>query len=154
MLKWLWLAAAVALLDQATKGLASRYLLLHDAVPVLPSFNLTLMHNSGAAFSFLHDAAGWQRWFFTAIALVVSGVLIAWMRRLQPGQHWVAAALALVIGGAVGNVWDRLTLGYVVDFIQLYYGRWYWPAFNVADSAITVGAVLLLVDALRRPDAR
>jgi signal peptidase II len=149
VLKWLWLSGVVLALDRVTKEWASAALALHQPVPVWPSFNLTLMHNRGAAFSFLSDASGWQRWFFTVIALAVSAGLIVWLRRLDGSQRWLAVALALVIGGALGNVWDRLTLGYVVDFIQVYYDKWYWPAFNVADSAISVGAAMLLIDAMR-----
>ncbi|WP_127475923.1 signal peptidase II [Sulfurivermis fontis] len=149
MLKWLWLSVVVIALDQFTKVLATAKLALHEPVAVLPLFNLTLMHNTGAAFSFLSQAGGWQRWFFVAIAVAVSAALIAWLRQLQRHQVWLAAALALVLGGALGNVWDRIRLGYVVDFIDLYYGDWHWPAFNVADSAITVGAIMLLLDALR-----
>ncbi len=149
MLKWLWVSLVVVVLDQATKFLASGTLILHDPVAVLPFFNLTLMHNPGAAFSFLAGASGWQRWFFTALAVVVSVVLAVWLRRLQPQEKWMAAALALVLGGAVGNLIDRVMYGYVVDFIQLFYEGWYYPAFNIADSAITVGAVMLVIDALR-----
>ncbi|MEW6646338.1 MAG: signal peptidase II [Pseudomonadota bacterium] len=149
MLKWLWLSVVVIALDQLTKVLATANLALHEPVPVLPLFNLTLMHNTGAAFSFLSQAGGWQRWFFVAIAVAVSAALIAWLRQLQRHQAWLAVALALVLGGALGNVWDRVMLGYVVDFIDLYYGDWHWPAFNVADSAITVGAIMLLLDAVR-----
>lgn len=149
MLKWLWLSALVIVLDIATKAFASASLVLHDPVAIFPGFNLTLMHNSGAAFSFLSDASGWQRWFFTVIALGVSVALLVWIKRLQASQVWLAIALAMILGGALGNVWDRITLGYVVDFIQVYYDRWYWPAFNIADSAISVGAVLLIIDSLR-----
>ncbi|GAB4292534.1 MAG: signal peptidase II [Thiohalomonadaceae bacterium] len=149
MLKWLWLSVVVIALDQFTKVLATTNLALHEPVPVLPMFNLTLMHNTGAAFSFLSQAGGWQRWFFVAIAVAVSAALIAWLRQLPRHQAWLAVALALVLGGALGNVWDRIMLGYVVDFIDLYYGDWHWPAFNVADSAITVGAIMLLLDAVR-----
>lgn len=147
MLKWLWLSVAVIALDQITKALASAHLVLHEPVPVVPLFNLTLMHNSGAAFSFLAQAGGWQRWFFVAVAIAVSVALAWWLRQLQRNQLWLAVALALVLGGALGNVWDRVTLGYVVDFVDVYYGDWHWPAFNVADSAISVGAIMLLVDA-------
>lgn len=149
MLKWLWLSVVVIALDQITKALASAHLVLREPVPLLPFFNLTLMHNSGAAFSFLSSAGGWQRWFFVVIALGVSVALIWWLRQLQRSQLSLALALALVLGGALGNVWDRIMLGYVVDFVDLYYGSRHWPAFNVADAAITVGAVLLLLDALR-----
>ncbi len=149
MLKWLWVSVLVVVLDQAAKFLASGMLILHDPVAVLPFFNLTLMHNPGAAFSFLADASGWQRWFFTVLAAIVSIVLVVWLRRLPPQEKWMAAALALVLGGAVGNLIDRLMYGYVVDFIELYYKDWYYPAFNIADAAITVGAVMLVVDTLR-----
>jgi signal peptidase II len=148
MLKWLWLSALLVALDLATKALASHYLTLYRPLPVLPGFNLTLMHNSGAAFSFLSTASGWQRWFFSGIAAVVSVVLVIWLRRLDRSQTWLAVALALVLSGALGNLWDRLTLGYVVDFIQIYYEQWSWPAFNVADSAISIGAVMLVIDSL------
>ncbi len=147
-LKWLLLSAVVVALDLWTKSLASEHLVMHRPMPVFPGFNLTLMHNEGAAFSFLSTAGGWQRWFFAIIAAVVSVVIVAWLARLKPGQRGLALALALILGGALGNLWDRLTLGYVVDFIQVYYRQWYWPTFNIADSAITVGAVMLVLDSL------
>ena len=149
MLKWLWLSVVVIVLDQVSKYWASTSLDLHDPVSVLPFFNLTLMHNQGAAFSFLSQAGGWQRWFFTIIALVVTAVIVQWIRRLSPAETRMAAALALIAGGALGNVWDRVQLGYVVDFIDIYYGTWHWPAFNIADSAITVGAFMLIVEGFR-----
>lgn len=149
MLRWIWISAFVIVLDLATKWLASTYLVLHEPVAVLPMFNLTLMHNTGAAFSFLSSAAGWQRWFFSIVAVVVSAAIVIWMRRLSGEERWNAIALALILGGALGNLWDRVTLGYVVDFIQIYYERWAWPAFNIADSAICIGAVMLVIDALR-----
>ena len=148
--KWLWLSALVIALDQASKWLASAKLVLHSPVEVMPMFNLTLMHNRGAAFSFLHNAEGWQRWFFVLIALVVSTVIIAWLRRLQPAQRLMAAGLSLILGGALGNVWDRIVQGYVVDFIDVYYDHWHWPAFNVADSAIVLGAALLIIESFRQ----
>ena len=148
-LKWLWLSALIIVLDLSTKSIASHYLVLYQPLPVFPGFNWTLMHNTGAAFSFLSDASGWQRWFFSIIAIVVSVGITIWLKRLQPNQVWLAVSLALILGGALGNVWDRLTLGYVVDFIQVYYDKWAWPAFNVADSAIVVGAVILVIDSLR-----
>jgi signal peptidase II len=148
-MRWLWLSAAVIALDQLTKWLASALLVLHDPLPVVPFFNLTLTHNPGAAFSFLSQAGGWQRWFFATVALGVSVAIVLWMRRVPRGEGWVSGALALVLGGAAGNLIDRLLLGYVVDFVDLYYGTWHWPAFNVADSAITVGVAVLLIDALR-----
>jgi signal peptidase II len=148
MARWLSISVLVILLDQITKYIANTGLVYAEAVPVVPSFNLTLMYNRGAAFSFLSDAAGWQRWFFVAISLGASVLLIVWLRKLKPQQWVLAVALSLVLGGAVGNLIDRLWLGYVIDFIQLYYRGFYWPAFNVADSAISVGAVLLIWDAL------
>ena len=148
-LKWLWLSVLVIALDLLTKAIASHYLVLHQPVAVFPGFNWTLMHNTGAAFSFLSNESGWQRWFFTLIAIVVSVGIAVWMKRLQSDRVWLPVSLALILGGALGNVWDRLTLGYVVDFIQVYYDKWAWPAFNVADSAISVGAVLLIIDSLR-----
>jgi signal peptidase II len=148
MAKWLSISVLVILLDQITKYIANTGLVYAEAVPVVPSFNLTLLYNRGAAFSFLSDAAGWQRWFFVAISLGASVLLIVWLRKLKPQQWVLAVALSLVLGGAVGNLIDRLWLGYVIDFIQLYYKGFYWPAFNVADSGISVGAVLLIWDAL------
>jgi signal peptidase II len=148
MARWLSISVLVILLDQITKYVANTGLVYGEPVPIVPSFNLALMYNRGAAFSFLSEAAGWQRWFFVAISLTASVLLIAWLRRLNPQQWILAVALSLVLGGAVGNLIDRLWLGYVIDFIQLYYREFYWPAFNVADSAITVGAVLLVWDAL------
>ncbi len=147
MLKWLWLSVLVIALDQLTKLWASSGLTYAEPVAVIPFFNLTLMHNTGAAFSFLSSAGGWQRWFFTVVALFVSVVIVLWLRRLEAAQRWLAAALALILGGALGNVWDRLVHGYVVDFLDFYYAQWHWPAFNIADSAIFIGAVMLLIDA-------
>ncbi len=149
MLKWLWVSALVMALDLATKAMASHYLVLYQPVPVFPGFNWTLAHNPGAAFSFLSTESGWQRWFFSAIALVVSIGITIWIKRLTPTQTMLAVSLALVLGGALGNLWDRATLGYVVDFIDVYYQQSHWPAFNLADSAISVGAALLILDSLR-----
>ena len=132
-------------LDQLTKWLASTRLVMHEQNPVMPSFNLTLMHNYGAAFSFLSNAGGWQRWFFTTIAIVISIVLIVWITRLKANEKWLGVSLSLVLGGAIGNLIDRVAYGYVIDFIQWYYDRFYWPAFNIADSAIFVGAAMLLI---------
>jgi signal peptidase II len=149
MLKWLWLSGLVVVLDLGSKALATHYLELRQPVPVFPGFNWTLAHNPGAAFSFLSNESGWQRWFFSAISLVVSIGITIWIKRLNSTQTLLASALALVLGGALGNLWDRLTLGYVVDFIDVYYQQSHWPAFNIADSAISVGAVLLVIDSLR-----
>jgi signal peptidase II len=150
-LRWLGLSGVVVVCDRITKALAAEHLVPYESVPIAPLFNLTLMHNTGAAFSLLGDAGGWQRWLFIALAIALSIALIVWLVRLPRADRMLAAALALIIGGALGNLWDRLAFGYVVDFIDIYYGRWHWPAFNVADSAITVGAVLFIADSLWQP---
>jgi signal peptidase II len=146
-LVYLWLSGAVIALDQLSKAAIERGLGLYQSVVVLPVLEITRLHNSGAAFSFLADAAGWQRWLFTALAFVVSGALILWLARMDRGARALGAAVALILGGALGNVIDRLRLGHVIDFIHAHWGDHYFPAFNVADSAITIGAALLLLDA-------
>lgn len=146
--RWLALAVLVVVLDQLTKHLAETFLVYAQPHAVVPSFNLTLLYNRGAAFSFLNDAGGWQRWFFVTVSLLASIGLTVWLFRLRAGRWQLALAVALVLGGAVGNLIDRLWLGHVVDFIQVYYRNWYFPAFNIADSAITVGAILLIWDSL------
>jgi signal peptidase II len=151
--RWLWVSAVVAIADLATKAWITNAFALHESREVTPFFNLVLVHNTGAAFSFLASAGGWQRWFFTAVTVAI-GVGILVMLRRHGESRWVAAALALVLGGAVGNLWDRVSLGYVVDFIQLHAGGYSWPAFNVADSAICVGVAMLLWDSLRGSGAR
>ncbi len=148
MLKWLWLSVLVIALDQFTKVLAETMLTYGDPIAVAPFFNLMLSHNPGAAFSFLSNAGGWQRWFFVVLALAVVAVITIWMYRLPPTQRWIAAALALVVGGALGNVVDRVVYGHVIDFLDVYVGHWHWPTFNVADSAITVGVAVLIIDGL------
>ncbi len=147
MVKYLSLSCIVIVLDQITKYYANQELHLHQAVQVMPGFNLTLMYNTGAAFSFLSEASGWQRWFFIGVATLISIAIIIWMHGLPANKRWLLTALALVLGGAIGNVCDRVLLGHVVDFIEVYYQNSYWPTFNIADSAITVGAVMLLIDA-------
>jgi signal peptidase II len=147
---WLFVSAAVVWADMATKDWASEVLTLYRSHEVFSWLNMMLAHNYGAAFSFLNDAGGWQRWFFTILASVVSLGLIVWLLRL-PRREWITGlALALVIGGAIGNLVDRIELGYVVDFIDVHYAGWHWPAFNVADSAISCGVALLLIDAVRQ----
>ena len=153
MLKWIWLTVVVVILDQLTKYIASTSLIMFKPVAVMPMFNWTLMHNTGAAFSFLADAGGWQRWFFAIIAIAVSVVIVLWIKRLEQHEKWQAIALALILGGAIGNVIDRIWLGYVVDFIQVYYQQWYWPAFNIADSAIFIGVVMIIIDTIRESRA-
>ncbi len=147
-LKWLVLSVLIIIFDQITKAMASQYLFLHDPVAIVPGFNLTLMHNAGAAFSILSQAAGWQRWIFIILAIIVSTIIIVWLVRLPADKRWIACGLALILGGAIGNLLDRVMLGYVVDFIDIYYQHRHWPAFNIADSAITVGAVMLIIDAI------
>jgi signal peptidase II len=145
---WYLLALVVIVLDHLTKWLATHMLDYAQPVVLLPVLDLTLLHNRGAAFSFLSDAGGWQRWFFAAIALGVSGWIAWWLRTLPAGKAWLAMALALILGGALGNLIDRVLLGYVVDFISVHWGPHYFPAFNIADSAITVGAVMMVIDTL------
>ena len=149
MARWLWLSLLVVVLDQVTKWLAEGLLDPFRPVPLVPLLNFTLMYNEGAAFSFLSSAGGWQRWFFAVFALVMTVVLVVWLLRLKPHERLTAMALSLVAGGAVGNLIDRVLTGRVVDFIDFYVGDWHWPAFNVADSAITLGVVLLLLTSLR-----
>jgi len=150
-LRWLGLAAIVIAIDLATKAWITSAFRYGEVREVTPFFNLVLVHNTGAAFSFLADAGGWQRWFFTGIAVAISLALLVLLPRQK--NDWVAAGMALVLGGALGNLWDRVTLGKVVDFVQLHAAGYSWPAFNVADSAITVGVLLLLVDGLRPKDS-
>ena len=149
LLPWLAIAFVAVLLDQFTKTLIIGNYQLNDSRTVTSFFNLVRVHNSGAAFSFLAGASGWQRWFFVGLGIVASGFIV-WMLRSHGGQKLFGWALALILGGAIGNVVDRLLHGYVVDFIQVHAGGWYFPSFNVADSAISVGAVLLIVDELLR----
>ncbi|MGM0477299.1 MAG: signal peptidase II [Pseudomonadota bacterium] len=149
MLRWLWLTALVLLLDYMTKGLAEAHLAFNEPVSLLPFLDLRLLYNTGAAFSLLADGGGWQRWLFALLAVAVSVALVVWLARLSRGERSLAAGLALIIGGALGNLVDRLGQGYVVDFVDLHYAGWHWPAFNVADAAITIGAVLVVWDAFR-----
>ena len=142
------LAAVIVIADQITKYYATLELKMYKAVAVMPMFNFTLMHNEGAAFSFLSDAGGWQRWFFTIISLVVSILLVFWIKKLKPEEKFQAMAFSLILGGAIGNLIDRVRFGYVVDFIEIYYHQYSWPAFNIADSAITIGVIILIVDTL------
>jgi len=144
---YLWLSALVITADQLSKAAIEHGLAPFQSVVVLPVLEITRLHNSGAAFSFLANAAGWQRWLFTVLAIVVSIALVVWLRRIDRGARALATAVALILGGALGNVIDRLRLGHVVDFINAHWAGHYFPAFNVADSAITIGAVLLMLDA-------
>ena len=150
MRKWLALSAVVIVLDVYTKHLAQQFFQYGEHLPIASFFDLVRFHNEGAAFSFLAAQGGWQRVFFSAVALVASAVMIYLIRKHQ-SQKLFCFALALVLGGALGNLYDRLTLGYVVDFLLFHYHgyQYYWPAFNVADSAITLGVILLLIDGLK-----
>src|SRR6185312_12464222 len=147
-LRWLWITLLVILSDRISKYLALYYLPPFAEVPVVKHFNLTLAYNKGAAFSFLDSASGWQTWLFGAIAVIVSIGLLIWLARLSFQQRWLCIALALIVGGALGNLSDRFLYGYVIDFLDFYWNNWHWPAFNIADSAICVGAVMLFLDAL------
>ncbi|WP_070887194.1 signal peptidase II [Pseudomonas sp. D1-3] len=147
-LGWVWLSVVVFVIDQVTKFWFDNNLQMYERITVIPQvLDWTLAYNTGAAFSFLAGASGWQRWLFTLIAVVVSVILVVWMKRLKADETWLAVGLALVLGGALGNLVDRVIFGHVVDFILVHWqSNWYFPAFNIADSAITVGAVLLALD--------
>ena len=149
MVPWLALAMIILIADQFTKVLIVGYYKLGDATIVTSFFNVVRWHNVGAAFSFLAGAAGWQRWFFTGIG-IVAALFILWLLKSHAGQKLFSFALACILGGAIGNVIDRVAHGYVVDFLQFHYAGWYFPSFNVADSAITVGAAALILDEIRR----
>lgn len=148
---WLWLAAAVLLLDQLTKLMVVNNLQPYvDVIQVTGFFNLVHVHNTGAAFSLFADQPGWQRGFFVAVALIASSVILYLLRKTA-GRRMFSAALALILGGAIGNVYDRIAYGHVIDFLDVFVAGWHWPAFNIADSAISVGAVMLILDSLRKP---
>jgi signal peptidase II len=153
MLRWLWFSLLIIVLDQVTKQLIEASFMVYETLSVLPFFNLTLAYNEGAAFSFLSDQGGWQRWFFALMASGVTIVLVVWLSRLR-GEKVLALSLALVIGGAVGNLIDRLLFGHVIDFLDFFYGQYHWPAFNVADIAISIGVALLFIDALLGREVR
>lgn len=153
---WFAISAAVIVIDQLTKHYMSSLLPLCrpgfcESIEILPVFKLTLLHNTGAAFSFLSDAGGWQRWLLGGISVVVSAVIAVWLARVDRHHTLLAWALALILGGALGNLVDRVLLGYVVDFIVVHYEEHYFPAFNVADSAISIGAALLILDMFIKP---
>jgi signal peptidase II len=150
---WLWLGVAVIALDQWTKWLVVQRFEEFERLTLLPVLEFMRLHNEGAAFSFLDDAGGWQRWLFTGLAVAVSTGILIWLRRLPAkGQGLLAAGLSLILGGALGNVIDRVLHGHVIDFIRVHWEEHYFPAFNVADSAITVGAVLIVLDNLLELD--
>ena len=149
MLQWLGLAFIILLVDQFTKVLIVGYYQLGDSTTITSSFNVIRVHNSGAAFSFLAGASGWQRWFFTVLGFVAAGIIV-WMLKSHPGQKLFCFAMACILGGALGNVIDRIVYGYVIDFLDFHWRGMHFPAFNVADSAITVGAICLILDELLR----
>jgi signal peptidase II len=149
MTHWLWLSLAVLVVDQTTKWIVDSSMRVYQTIELLPFFQLTYLRNQGAAFSFLSDAGGWQRWFFVALSLAFSAGITFWLVQTRDDRRWEAAAWSLVLGGAVGNLIDRAVLGYVIDFLDVFYAQWHWPAFNVADSAITIGIIMLLIDSFR-----
>lgn len=152
-LRWLWCSFAVVVADQSTKLAAVAFLDSASSVELVPTLDLVLAYNTGAAFSFLSTAGGWQRWLFIGLAVAICGFILHWLRDLPRHARWYPLALSLILGGAVGNVIDRVRIGAVVDFIDFHVGDWHWPAFNVADSAICIGAALLVLGMFRRePD--
>jgi len=148
MLKWLWLTGLAVALDQASKLAIDASMQLYQSIELIPFFNLTYVRNTGAAFSFLSEAGGWQRWFLAILAFIISIVLAVWLAKLKKHEILMAASLSLILGGAIGNLIDRVLYGYVIDFLDVYYQSWHWPAFNVADSAITVGVILMLLESV------
>lgn len=146
MLKYLWVSVLSIILDQLSKLVIANTMQLYESIQIIPFFRLTYVHNTGAAFSFLSDAGGWQRWLFIGLAIGISALIAVWLFRLQKHETLLAVALSLVLGGAIGNVIDRITYGYVIDFLDVYYQNHHWPAFNIADSSITIGVALMLAE--------
>ena len=146
MLKWFGLSVIIIILDQWSKLSVTATMQLYESIQIMPYFNLTYVRNEGAAFSFLSDAGGWQRWLFAGLAFAMSIMMIVWILRLKKQELLLATALSLVLGGALGNLIDRIAYGYVIDFLDVYYQNKHWPAFNVADSAICVGVFLMLLE--------
>ncbi len=151
-LRFLWISALAFILDQWSKYAVMDSMTLYQSIQVLPFFNLTYVHNYGAAFSFLDSAGGWQRWFFTGIAIAVSSVILWWLKQSSRSQKMLPIAFSFILGGALGNVYDRLVHGYVIDFLDFYVNNYHWPAFNIADSAIFIGAALLILDMVKNSD--
>ncbi len=151
-LRWLWITVLMLALDQVTKIWILNNFDLYHRLEVTSFFNLVHVHNYGAAFSFLAEAGGWQRWFFTAIAVTVSVLMLVWMKQATRLQMLLPISMAFILSGALGNLYDRLAYGYVVDFLDFHWAGYHWPAFNVADSAIFIGAVLMIWDAIKNPD--
>jgi signal peptidase II len=150
MLKWLSISSVVVVLDLYTKHLIEAAFQFGEQLKITSFFDLVRYHNQGAAFGFLNDAGGWQKWFFTGIS-IIAAIVITYLIKKNLPQKLFCFGLALVLGGALGNLYDRITLGYVVDFLNFHYQNYYWPAFNVADSAICVGVALLLLDSFKKP---
>lgn len=148
MLKWLWVSVLTLILDQASKLLVDATMRLYESIPLSPFFNLTYAHNTGAAFSLLSEAGGWQRWLFASLAVIISTFIGLWLARLKSNEVLLAVALSLILGGAIGNLIDRVAYGYVIDFLDVYYQSWHWPAFNIADSAICIGVGLMVIEGL------
>ena len=150
-LRWWWLALVAIVIDQISKWFTVAYLEFgYPGIAVTPFFNLVHVYNPGAAFSFLADQGGWQRWFFAVLATAVTALLSVWMYKLPRTARWLPIAYALIIGGAIGNFIDRLVLGHVVDFLDFYVGSWHWPAFNLADSFIFIGAAMIIIDSFKK----
>ena len=147
-LSWLWVAVLVLIVDHITKYLIQKYFVLYSIIPITEFFNFTLAYNKGAAFSFLDQFSGWQTWLLGGISVIVSVGILFWLTRISSKQQWLGIALALVLGGALGNLSDRLLYGHVIDFLDFHLGHWHWPTFNIADSAICVGAFMLFIDGL------
>jgi len=142
-LAWLWLAIIVILVDRYTKIWVIHHLTFREPLTILPVFDLTLAYNTGAAFSFLHTASGWQNWFLGGLAMVINKVVIVWLKKLPARDYWMNIALCLVLGGALGNAWDRILYGYVIDFLSFHWHAWHFAIFNIADSAICIGAFMI-----------
>ncbi|WDE08156.1 signal peptidase II [Thalassomonas viridans] len=148
-LRWIWLTLVFLVIDQVTKHWVAGTMDLYQSIKVLSFFNITYVHNPGAAFSFLADQPGWQRWFFAAIATIASVVFVVWLAKTPKENKMLGIAFALMLSGALGNLIDRVLLGYVIDFLDFYIGSYRWPAFNIADSAIFVGAALMILDSFK-----
>ena len=145
-MKWLWLSVLAVILDQLSKIWIDSTMSLYQSIPVFPGFNITYVHNFGAAFSFLSEQGGWQRWFFALLAGSISIGIVIWLKRLKSDETLTAISLGLILGGAIGNLIDRVAYGYVIDFFDVYYQNWHWPVFNIADSAITLGVAFMLYE--------
>ena len=151
-LRWIWITVLVVVIDQISKFFATVFLSLHEPVALMPSLNFLLAHNSGAAFSFLSSASGWQRWFFAILAGSISIGIVIWMKQLKQHEVLSAISLSLILGGAIGNLIDRVIYGYVIDFLDVYYQTYHWPVFNIADSAITLGVVFMLYESFMQKE--